>query len=301
MNTYIKPTSDIVIHYLLGSEKNTDLLLSFINAVLEDSDMPLVKSVEIKNPFNTKNFNFDKMSILDIKAIDENGRIYDIEVQSIGNKYFANRSLYYWARNYSDQLHESEAYYTLNPVICINLLDFIMIEDLDTVHTCFLPTEKNNTEYILSDHLEIHFIELPKFNRVNTKLKKNMTAWVEYFLNEGKENETMKIILKDSTFQKAHREYTRFTSSDEYREIIEGQQKWIRDQKTLIEGARRKGLKEGIEEGREEGKSLGEYNKAVNSAKIMISKGLSIELIAEVTGLAIDEIKELMKIKQDYQ
>ncbi|MBF0411958.1 MAG: PD-(D/E)XK nuclease family transposase [Desulfamplus sp.] len=43
---YIKPTSDIFIKYLLGTEEHKDLLLSFINAVMTDSGFPLVKSVE---------------------------------------------------------------------------------------------------------------------------------------------------------------------------------------------------------------------------------------------------------------
>ncbi|MFA5518683.1 MAG: PD-(D/E)XK nuclease family transposase [Spirochaetota bacterium] len=74
MKPYIKATSDIFIHYLFGSESNKDLLLSFINAVLEDADMPLISTVEIKNPFNLKKYHYDKLSIIDIKATDEKGR-----------------------------------------------------------------------------------------------------------------------------------------------------------------------------------------------------------------------------------
>jgi len=75
--------------YLLGDEKNSDLLLSFINSVHEDYDLPLIKSVIIKNPFNLKNLANEKESVIDIKAEDESGRQYDIEVQVEGN------SLYY--------------------------------------------------------------------------------------------------------------------------------------------------------------------------------------------------------------
>ena len=95
MNYYIKPSTDIFIKYLLGSRNNKDLLLSFINSVLEDSQFKKIKEVEIKNPFNLKSFIVDKESILDIKATDENNRQYNVEIQSTGNLHFKKRSLYY--------------------------------------------------------------------------------------------------------------------------------------------------------------------------------------------------------------
>ena len=57
---YIKPTSDIFIKYLFGTEENKILLLAFINAVLENSGFSLIKKVELKNTFNLKKIVFDK-------------------------------------------------------------------------------------------------------------------------------------------------------------------------------------------------------------------------------------------------
>ncbi len=285
MSGYIKPTSDIFIHYLFGSESNKDLLLSFVNAVLEDADMPLVADVQIKNPFNLQKYRYDKLSILDIRAADEEGRIYDIEVQSFGDEYYASRSLYYWSKVYSDQLNESENYTELNPVICINLMDFIMIEDLPDVHTCFLPMEKNNPEYALTDHFEIHFIELPKFYKKNRALKEQLEAWLKYFLYEGMEDEEMKYILKSKPIKKAHDEYRKFTASDEYREIHEARMKWQRDYSTRLDLA--------VSRGKAEGKAEGEYARAVKAARVMIKKEHDTELIVEVTGLTAEEIENL--------
>jgi predicted transposase/invertase (TIGR01784 family) len=286
MADFIKPTSDIVIHYLLGSEHNKDLLLSFINAVLEDADMPLIDKVEIKNPFNIKHHTYDKMSILDLKAEDESGKTYNIEVQLLGNEFFANRSLYYWAKNYSAQLGESSEYHTLLPVICINILEFNLIEDLDKVHTCFLPIEKDNNDLILTDHLEIHFIELKKFDEKKSQLKSDLAKWIQYFKYEGKENEAMKTILhNDSVIKKAHKEYINFTGSDEYRELYEARQKWIRDQATLVYGAREEGKKEGVREGNRE--------RALTIAKKLLNKGVAVEEVADMTGLEINEVKKI--------
>jgi predicted transposase/invertase (TIGR01784 family) len=62
-----------------------------------------------------------KESVLDVKAQDESGRIFDVEIQVISSPYYTKRSLYYWAKVYESQLKESELYSTLNPVICINI------------------------------------------------------------------------------------------------------------------------------------------------------------------------------------
>ena len=100
----VKAYHDIFIKYLLGSEGNEDLLLDFINDVLTDSGFPKVKRVEIKNPFNFQDFPTAKMTILDIKAEDETGRKFQVEIQAQGNESHKHRILYYWAKTYSDQL-----------------------------------------------------------------------------------------------------------------------------------------------------------------------------------------------------
>jgi uncharacterized alpha/beta hydrolase family protein len=59
--------TDIFARYLLGDEKNSDLLLYFINSVNEDNNLPLLKRVTIKNPFNLKSLVREKESIIDVK------------------------------------------------------------------------------------------------------------------------------------------------------------------------------------------------------------------------------------------
>ncbi len=154
----IKAYSDIVVKYLFGREETKDILLSFINAVMEDSGLELIKSVELKNPFNIQDFSGDKLSILDVKAVDESGRIVDIEIQSRGDRSFANRSLYYWSKLYSSQIMESETYKKLKPVCCINLLNFQLFDDIEKFHSCYVLKEKDESDKVLTDHLILHFI-----------------------------------------------------------------------------------------------------------------------------------------------
>lgn len=286
MSNVVHAYSDIFVRYLLGDENNKDLLLSFINAVNEDYDLPLLSSVTIKNPFNLKNFKNEKESIIDVKALDEHGRQYDIEVQITGNETFKYRSLYYWAKLYTSQLDESDKFQVLKPTICINMVNFTIIPETTNVHSCFLLMEKNNPDLVLTDHLIMHYLELPKFlknNEFNTRFEK----WVAYFKYEGKREELMNIIIKDDpVLSKAHERYTQFTQNDELLEAYEARTKWQLQYKSDLSHAEEQGILKGKIEGKAEGK--------IEAAKKMLDKGFDVEDISDITGLSLDEIKKLM-------
>ncbi len=97
MERIVNPTSDFFVRYLLGSEENKAILLDFINTILKDSGFNPAVKLKIMNPFNLKTFSESKESILDVKAEDENRRIFDVEIQVIGNSRYIKRSLYSWA------------------------------------------------------------------------------------------------------------------------------------------------------------------------------------------------------------
>ncbi|MDC7218869.1 MAG: Rpn family recombination-promoting nuclease/putative transposase [Spirochaetales bacterium] len=308
----LNPLSDIFIRYLLGSESNKDLLKDFINAVFEEKGFPHVEELEIQNPFNIKSSPLDKESILDVKAKDSSGRIINVEVQVSKEESFAERSLYYWALNYQKQLNEGEIYGELEPTVCINLLDFLIFPELEDFHTCFQITEKNQAEYILSEHLQIHFVELSKLkNLKNDDVTDQLLGWCYYFKNEGNIEETnMPVLLKkDKNFKKAHEEYKRFTADDALMDAIEAREKWRKDynsrmataeklgrEKGLIEGreeGREEGLQEGREEGREEGRQEGRDAEKHAIAQMMLKEKISPKVISNVTGLTPQEIDTL--------
>jgi len=285
MDLKLKASSDIFIKYLFGSEQNKDLLLSFVNAVLAHSGFNKIIEIEIKNPFNLKTFAVDKESILDVKATDEKGRQFDIEVQSLGNESFKNRSLYYWARLYSSQIIQGQKYSKLKPAISINVLDFNLIKESDSFHNTFILTEKDDPSLVLTDNLVIHYLELPKLNDVNENSK--LSRWLNYLKMDGSGDVKMITILndlieEDEDIKKAHREYQKFTQDDELREIFESRLKWQMDQNSLIDGAKI--------EGKIEGK--------IESAMKLISRDFSTEDIADIVGLPTEKVIQLKKTVQ---
>lgn len=289
LRTYVKPTSDLFIRYLLGSEKNKDVLLDFINSFLEDEGFTLAVKLEIKNPFNLKELPEAKESVLDVKAQDAKGRLFDVEIQVIGNEYFIKRALYYWAKLYESRLSDGELYHTLNPVITMNVLEFTIFPEITDAHTCFMATEIEEKDYILTGDMQLHFLELEKVRfEGKPELKSSLDRWIYYLKNEGKaeEEEEMKILLNDDPImEKAHKTYREFTADEKLVELNEARMKFIRDQKTLIYGARERGIKEGIEQGKERGKK--------EDVKRMLIKGYHVREISDITGLSVEEIEKL--------
>jgi len=285
MQDYIRPYADIIVKYLLGSEQNKDLLLSFINAVLADSGFTKIVDVELADKLNEKEYFSDKASILDIKARDEKGRLFNIEVQILRQDDFAHRSLYYWAKTYSSQIKEGDAYFNLKPTICINLLCFELLKNLDKIHSCFMLSEKSLPEYILTEHEIMHFIELPKYEKLLEKQEISIDPmskkWIEFFIYEGKEKEKMIVLLNDDTIKKAHEQYTKFTADEQMQRIYETRWKDMIDRNSLLETGRREGKTEGKIEGK------------IEAAKSMLADGLSIETIMKYTSLTREEIEKL--------
>lgn len=289
MSNIVFPYNDLFVRYLLSDENNKDLLLSFINAVNEDYELPVITEVTIQNPFNLKSIDFEKETIIDVKAKDQDGHIYDIEVQVAEKSSFIKKSLYYWADIYSSQISEGENYRKLNPVICINLVNFDVIAT-DEVHSCFKLTEQNNPKIVLTNDCTIHYLELPKFTK-RENFKTSFDRWLAFFRYEGKgEDEIMKHIIQDDpAIAKAHRRYEIFIQDQAMMELYRARKKWKLTHNTEIEEAREQGL----EQGRQEGKQEGEKRGKTETAKNMQENGLPIEMIAKCTGLSIDEIKKL--------
>ena len=271
----VKKLNDFFIRYFFGLKGDEDLLLSFINAIMIDSNFATFKSVEIINPFNLSEKANNKESIVDLKAITEDGIIVIIEIQTYSTKNFFERTLYYWSKNYSNILKKGEDYPELKPVISINLIDDILFDKNDKrMHTCYLLKEKNTNE-ILTDHIQLHYVEIPKFDE-KADIKRELKNWI-LFLKSNKEEDMSQLLKEDTIFEKAMKKYNYFTDNEDLLNECDKREAYLVYQHSLMRGSK--------EEGREEEK----YSIAKNLKK----SGLDIKFISENTGLTINEIKNL--------
>ena len=139
------PTVDFVFKQLFGDEGSKDSLISLINAVLKRPKDEQVVDVSIINPNIDPTMHREKKSILDIKAEDQKGRIFNIEMQAHQKPAFAERILFYWARLYGKQLESGKNYSLLKPVISISFIDnFELMKDHPSYHALFQLIDKNS-------------------------------------------------------------------------------------------------------------------------------------------------------------
>lgn len=103
------------------------ILMAFLNAVLEHSGDRVILEVEVLNPqVSPREFLIEKVAILDVKAKDQAGRRYNIELQLQSESYYIERSLYYLSGLYREQLEPGESYAQLKRTVGISVLNFAL-------------------------------------------------------------------------------------------------------------------------------------------------------------------------------
>ena len=192
----IDPKVDYAFKRLFGSEANQPLLIHLLNAVLQPPSAERVTTLEILNPFNDKETLDDKLSVVDIKARDQRGRQFNIEMQLLAYAGFPQRVLYYWARLHQQQLHQSEEYELLRPTISICFVDRVLFPRVPAYHLSFRLWEAVH-QVAFTEDLVIHMLELPKFTRSAAELATELDDWL-FFLRyaEGLDTEALPLALQ---------------------------------------------------------------------------------------------------------
>ncbi|MCK8816311.1 Rpn family recombination-promoting nuclease/putative transposase [Natroniella sulfidigena] len=278
------PKTDLVFRKLFGSEDNKDLLLSFINAVLDRE--PRIKDLELKNPYNIADYLKGKMSILDIKAVDEKGVWYDIEMQLAEQGAYGKRALYYWSKVYSNQIQRAEDYRELRKTIGIHLLDFDYFADERYIRQVTLKDNETDQCYQELDYQELFFIEMSKFDKDLKEARTVLDRWIT-FLNKAYEYDENNIpaeLREEREIEEAIKRLERMYFDEKEQEVYEAERKWVMDKKEEIRTAQERSLKEG------------ERKKAIKVAREMLKDNESIEKIVRYTDLAREEVEELKNI-----
>ena len=291
---YFNRLNDYFVRYLFSDKGSEAILLDFINSIMLDSGMKTFRSVEILTPFNYKDNYEDKETIVDVKCITQNGSVVIIEIQLQGNSRFPERILYYWASNYSKLLKQGEKYDALTPVISINLLNF-NLDDSDNIHSCYMIYD-TISQRLLTDHLQIHIIELKKFQY--NLLKPDLNCWLKFFTMKDNREEIMSDLVKEKPImEEVQRRYNNFIKDRLMMNEYDKRQAYLYGNQIMLEEERRVGVEEGfkigIEKGIEKGIEEGKKEQQIYIARNLKKSGIDIKIISENTGLDIEEIEQL--------
>ena len=231
MKHNIDPKVDCVFKSILGNESNRNLLVHFLYAVLGSELVLPITGVEILNPYNEKEHLDDKLSIVDVKAKDERGRVYQIEIQLDYFGYLPARMLYTWSDVYSQQLQSGEKYYKLNPTYSIWLLAENAIKHDDQyIHRYKFRDEAGIP---LIEHGGIWLFELEKFNA--QVIDNEQARWLRFF-KEGKQLNDLNLPdwMNTQEMKQAMNTLCQFSEKERNYFAYQARQDFLRQQGTIL-------------------------------------------------------------------
>ncbi|MCK6503236.1 Rpn family recombination-promoting nuclease/putative transposase [Myxococcota bacterium] len=251
----INPLVDFAFKKLLGDPATTDILIDFLNAILRLS--PPITRVEIQNPFNPQDLSADKLTVVDVKASDDQGRRYQVEVQLQVHAALPARVLYSWARTHAEQIHKGESYQDIRPTLAIWVLDGLLFPGSSQVHHRFRLVDSAAGLH-LTDHLELHVLQLPRFEPSPALDEEG--RWV-YFLKEARHWTELPASLDAPALRRAMDKLDDIRRSEADRARYLAREDYFYLQATL-ERARRETLQE-LEQAQEQ---LGQANEQLGQA-----------------------------------
>jgi predicted transposase/invertase (TIGR01784 family) len=188
------------------------------------------------------------------------------------------RSLFYWSWEYSKQLGSGQDYWVLPNVIAINIVNFEFLPS-QGFHTCFHLWEDTERDLLLTDALEIHFVDMVKFRGLGEKDIRNdaLQRWLTYFDLGSSEELVEEVIKMDAGIQKAQERLAFVANDKEALREYHLREMALSDWTSGVNHARREGRQE-------------EQKEIARNLKGM---GIPIGQIAQGTGLTVEQIEKL--------
>jgi predicted transposase/invertase (TIGR01784 family) len=295
IGVYINLFTDFGFKKIFGTDSNKDLLIHFLNTVLENEINPITELEFANGEFLGRRAK-DRKAIVDVFCKTKKGERFIIELQRAEQDFFKDRSLFYATFPIQEQAKKGNWNFELLPVYTVCIMDFVFNEsEQDKVITCVQLREKGKDEPFL-DKLTFVYVEMPKFLKDEHELETVLDKWL-YFFKHLHEFKDLPATAQEGIFQKLFQESKILNYSP--KEAMKYKESWksYNDYYNTIEFAKFKAVKEAVTEAMKEANIAHEKQqkeKMIQIAKsVLAENALSIEKIAEITGLSVDEIKQL--------
>lgn len=267
------PKVDYIFKNIFGNENHPKILISFLNACIKPKSP--ITSVKIKNTELTKEYIEESFSRLDVLATTQDGEIVNIEMQRADEKNMVKRSLYYWSKIFSSAYQGKGRYSSLPRTICINVLDFNLLDEEHFHNTYILKNKENNN--LLTDTLELHFVEIPKMKEID---QNDMLSLWTAFLNDPNNEKLIELEAKYEELHEAKVELARLSRDPKEAEKYRMRENAINERRNFFLETLDKGLKEG-------------EKKAKIKIALKLKESLDINTISEMTDLSVSELEEI--------
>jgi predicted transposase/invertase (TIGR01784 family) len=278
---YINPYTDFGFKKLFGTEMNKDLLISFLNALFNNSERE-IKDVRYLNGENLGDGYGDRRAVFDVYCMAADGSRFIVEMQKAEQAYFKDRSIYYSTFAIREQAPKGEWDYHLEDVYTVGILNFEFPGDeyASDAYRHEIKLKDVEDNHVFYDKLTFLYLEMPKFQKTEDELVTMFDKWMFALKNLSRLLERPKA-LQDRIFTKLFEqaEIARYSLTErrQYEESRKDMWDYFSTMKTAVDKGRAEGRAEGI----------------LSIARKMKQRGKSISEIAEMTDLSPDEIEKL--------
>ena len=245
-------------------------LLKKLVAVLLGIEVDSISKFEVRNPEMPPESLGDKFCRLDINMDVDRQRVdLEIQIDSDGG-YFSERTLYYWAREYSTALLTARKYADLPRTVIISIVGFKLF-DCAEYHSEYQALEVTR-HTPLTDRMALHYFELQKIPKTITA-DNGMELWLSLFKAKTEEELANIEALEVQEMKEAISAYRSITVTPEFLEAERLRSKARHDEAQALYNAERK--------------------TKFEIAKKMLKRSRPMDEIVEDTGLTYEEIEEL--------
>ena len=266
----LKPTNDFIFKKIFGVPKNVCLLKDLLEAILPEIQ---IKTVEVNKDVSLERKQMtDKLGILDIVATLNDNTIVNIEMQVRDMYNTIERSLFYSTGIYYENLQSGQNYIEIPRIISIWITDYNIFDEGLVHEKARLKRDYENI--ILTDKIELHYIQLPKFREKCKRISNKLEEWLSFIKYDNLEEISM---IENENVKKAEEELEYLTGDEEIKRLAFLREKAIMDERDAMYKAKKEGIKEG----------------KIKIAVKMLKKGIDIESIVELTELEKEEIEKL--------
>ena len=265
----MKPKIDFAFKEIM---RNDNARIGFLSAILKLNPKNIKETIILNTDLSKVHEN-DKQGILDVRILMNNQVEIDIEIQVAEFPKWADRSLFYVSKMYTEQIKKGQPYNVLKKCVGISILDFTLFHNTEEFYSCFHLWE-DNRHTMYTDKMEFHVVELSKLPKELKEDSNDILLWAKFISAEKKEEFDM-LATKNPYIQSAYEQLQVISQDDKKRMEYEAREKAIRDYNHLMSSAFQQGQIELI----------------LNCLK----KGKTCEQVSEFLEIPLEDIKQIQE------
>ncbi len=287
---FIDPLIDFAFKKLFSSEPQKDLLIALLNEIFRGKKH-IVDLVYNANEHPGAIQEIGGASF-DLVCTGDQGESFIVEVQKSEQKFFKERALFYASRLISDQAPKGDRAawkYSLKEVYLIAILENFSIDTrANKAYIRDIALCDQGTGGVFYDKLGFIYIELVNFVKSEEELETELDHWL-YLLKHLSKMDKIPTYFRKPIFEKLFSiaTYTRLTKKEKAMYDQALKKRW--DNEAIMDFAIEKAELKGKIEGKMEGKIEGK----LEVANVLLKRGMSLEEVAIITGISIEELKKL--------